>query len=69
MAVLVTKYVVMGTFADYIRKCMLMSITERVTMDHIICFTSIKDLYVLDCGWVLSHVGKDLHASLRTAVC
>lgn len=39
MAFLVTKYVVIGTFADYIHKCMLMGITERITIDHIICFT------------------------------
>jgi len=50
MAVLITKCVVIGTFADYIQKCMLMCVTERITMDHIICFTLMKDLYVLDCG-------------------
>lgn len=50
MAVLVTKYVVIATFTDYIHKCMLMCITERIIMDHIICFTSVKDLYVLTMG-------------------
>ena len=49
MVVLVTKYVVIGTFADYICKHMLMCITERITMDHTICFTQINDLYGL---WV-----------------
>lgn len=35
MAVLVTKYGVIGTFADYIHKSMLMCITET-TMDHVL---------------------------------
>lgn len=39
MAVLVTKYVVIGTFADYTHKCTLTCITEKITMDLIICFT------------------------------
>lgn len=32
MAVLFTKYVVIGAFADYISKCMLMCIIERITL-------------------------------------
>lgn len=39
MALLVTKYVVASTFAHYIHLCMPMCITERITMDNIICFT------------------------------
>lgn len=67
MAVLVIKYVAIGTFVCYI--CLLICIAERTTMDHVTCFTQIKDLDSLDRGCMLSHVGRDLHASLITTIC
>lgn len=32
MAVIFTKYVMIGVFADYIHKCMLMCAAERITL-------------------------------------